>query len=361
MIRSILGLVKTDIEDRNLYLIKFNEFEKISKAAGYETLEKVIQTNPKIDSAYVFGRGKVEEIKELIRKSGAEAFLIYNTLNSIQKINLEDYLVVKVLDRYDLILEIFEQNSGDIISKLQIELARLERMIPYFRKRASIRYFRDRPGPRSLGEYAYHKAVAQLISRKKKIKEKLEKYRLFKNLQIEKRKELGIPIITFCGFYGAGKTTLFNALTKLNKPVKGIPFTTLSSKYSMVNFKSNKLLLVDTIGFAFDIDPLIIKSFEVTLEDIKSANLNLLIIDSSDEEKVIEEKLKANLEILNKLNVNDKKIIPVLNKVDLIDKIDLLNKIKLVEEYFTNEPLYISAQNKYNLDKLIEKIIKNSK
>ncbi len=360
MVKSILGLVRTDIEDKN-YLIKFNDFEKIAKAAGYETLGKVIQINPKINSAYVFGRGKIEEIRKLIKSSNAEAFLVYNTLNNIQKINLEDYLTVKVVDRYDLILEIFEKNSGDSISKLQIELARLERMIPYVKKRAAIRYFRDRPGPRSLGEYAYHKAVAQLVSRKKKIKEKLKKYHLFKTLQIEKRKELGIPMVTLCGFYGAGKTTLFNALTKLNKEVKGIPFTTLSSKYSMVNFKNNKLLLVDTIGFAFDIDPLIIRSFEVTLEDIKNANLNVLIIDSSDEKEVIKEKLRANIEILNRLGVKNEKIIPVLNKVDLIDKNDLIEKIKLLNEYFVNKPIYISAQTNYNLDKLVENIIEIDK
>lgn len=357
MNKAIIGFVKTDFKDKILYRIKLDEFNKIAKALGYEVVDEIIQTNSKIDSSYVFGKGKIEELKFLINEYGVDSLLIYNVLNSMQKINLEDYLSVKVLDRYDLILEIFELNAGDSISKLQIELARIERMIPYVRKRASIMYFRDRPGPRSLGEYAYHKTIAQLTSRKKRIKEKLEKYRLFKKIQREKRKELNIPIVALCGFYGAGKTTLFNALTNLNKEVKGIPFTTLSSKNYMIKREGKSLIIMDTIGFAFDIDPLIIKSFEVTLEDLKEANLNLLVLDASDDEIVFEEKIKTNLNILRELEIEDKKIIPILNKTDLIDKEDLMNKIKITKNYFVNESIHISAYYKYNLDMLIKKIL----
>jgi len=355
--RAIIGFVRTDLKDRIIYRLKLNEFEKIAKGVGYEIIAEVIQTNPNIDSGFVFGKGKIEELKLMVNKYQVDSLIIYNTLNSIQKINLEDYLGLKVLDRYDLILEIFEQNSGDAISKLQIELARLERMIPYVRKRASIIYFRDRPGPRSLGEYAYHKTIAQLLKRKKRIKELLEKYKRIKEIQRAKRKELGTIIIALCGFYGAGKTTLFNVLTNLNKEVKGIPFSTLSSKSFLVKKGEKEFILIDTIGFAFDIDPLLIKSFEVTLEDIKEADYNLLILDASDEELLFEEKLKSNIEILSKLNICREKIVPVLNKTDLIDKDDLMKKINIVEKVMNKSPIYISAYYKYNLDALLQNII----
>jgi len=355
--RGILGFVRTDIKDRFIYRLKLNEFTKIAKGAGYEILDEVVQTSEKIDPSYVFGKGKVEELKILANRLQIDSLIMYNTLNSMQKINLEDYLGLSVLDRYDLILEIFDQNAGDAISKLQIELARLERMIPYVRKRASILYFRDRPGPRSLGEYGYHRTIAQLLKRKKKIREKLEKYRYLKEIQREKRRELGVLVFTLCGFYGAGKTTLFNALTNLKKEIKGIPFTTLSSKSFLIKYSGMELIVIDTIGFAFDIDPILIKSFEVTLEDLRDADYDLLILDASDEEQLFKAKLDTSLEILNKLEINKEKILPVLNKTDLIDKEELISKMNIVEEKINKEPIYISAFYKYNIDKLLNSIL----
>lgn len=355
--KCIVGFVRTDLEDKLIYQIKLREFKKIAKAAGYECLEEVLQTNPKPDPSYLFGKGKIIEIKNLIEEAEADYFLVYNNLSSVQKIRLEDFLKVNVLDRYDIVLEIFEQNAGDRLSKLQIELARLERIIPYIKKRAATIHFRDRPGPRSLGEYAYHKTVAQLISRRKRIREKLEEYKRIKEIQLENRKKLGIPIVTLCGFYGAGKTTIFNSLTNLRKEVKGIPFTTLSSKFYGIKFKDKRFMIADTIGFAFDIDPLIIKSFELTLEDIKSSDLSLLVIDASDDDITFIEKIKSNLEILGELKIENKRILPVLNKIDLIDKVDLINKINIAEDFFENDPIYISAINKYNLEILLEKIL----
>jgi len=357
--RAIFGYLRTDFNDGILYKLKLEEFIKIAKSIGYEKVETIIQNERKPNPSFLFGKGKVEEIKEIIEEFHAEAFIVYNLLNSSQRINLEDYLNVNVLDRYDLILEVFEKNSGDKISKLQIEYARIQRYIPYVKKRIAWEVYRDRPGPKSLGEYAYHKVIAQMLSRRKKIKKEIEYYKEIKEKQIEERKERKLSIVTLCGFYNAGKTSIFNALTNLSKPVSDNPFTTLSSKYYMVKYNMTNFLLVDTIGFAFDIDPLIIGSFELTLKDITSADLILLVIDSKDERNLFEEKIKTNLEILNKLKIEEDRILPVLNKVDLIDKSELNEKIKIIEEYLYNDPLYVSATEKYNLDLLLHTITKN--
>lgn len=344
-----------------LYKLKLDEFIKIAKSIGYENVETIIQNERKPNPSFLFGKGKVEEIKQVIEEVNAEAFIVYNLLSSSQRINLEDYLNVKVLDRYDLILEVFEKNSGDKISKLQIEYARIQRYIPYVKKRIAWEVYRDRPGPKSLGEYAYHKIIAQMLSRRKKIKREIEYYKEIKEKQIEERKERNLPIVTLCGFYNAGKTSLFNAITNLSKPVSDNPFTTLSSKYYMVKHNMSSFLLVDTIGFAFDIDPLIIGSFELTLKDITSADLLLLVIDAKDEMNLLKEKVKTNLEIFNKLKIEEDKILPVLNKVDLIDKNELNEKIKIIEEYLENDPLYVSAIEKYNLTLLLNAITKSLK
>lgn len=361
MTRAIYGYLRTNFDDYTLYKLKLAEFINIGKSLGYEKAEVIIQNNKKPDPSFLFGKGKVEEIKQIIEELNIEAFIIYNLLTSSQRINLEDYLNVKILDRYDLILEVFEKNSGDRLSKLQIEYARIQRYIPYVKKRIAWEVYRDRPGPKSLGEYAYHKIIAQMLARRKKIKKEIEYYKEIKEKQIEERKEKKLPIVTLCGFYNAGKTSLFNALTKLSKPVSEIPFTTLSSKYYKIKHNMNSFLLVDTIGFAFDIDPLIIESFELTLKDIINADLILLIIDAKDEEILFKEKIKTNLEIFNKLKIKEEKIIPVLNKVDLIDKNEINYKIEILEEFFENEPIYVSATEKYNLDLLLDRISQSLK
>lgn len=354
---AIIGYIKNSLELKNID-IKIEEFRNIAKALGYEICDIVSQYETKLNSAYLFGRGKVEEIKKKIAQFNCEAFLVYNSLSTIQKINLENVLKIKVLDYNDLILEIFDKNAGDKVSKLQIELAMLHRLIPYIKKKISRAVFRDRPGPRSLGEYAYHNVLRQLISRRKKIREELSYYKAIKEKDIARRKEVGYKIVALCGFYNAGKTSLFNCLTKLNKPVSDIPFTTLSSKYSIISNKKFSFLLVDTIGFAFDLNPFIIDSFDLTLMDIKNSDLVLLVIDSTDNLIILEEKLKTSLEILEKLDISKDRILPVLNKVDLIDKVDLVERQNVLKKYFRiMEIPYISCVEKYNLQFLIDKII----
>ncbi len=354
---ALIGYIK-GFQDISNIEIKAEEFRNIAKALGYEVCDVISQYATRINSAFLFGRGKVEEIKKKILQSNCDTFLVYNSLSTIQKINLENHLKVKVLDYNDLILEIFDKNAGDRISKLQIELAALQRLIPYIKKKISKSVFRDRPGPRSLGEYAYHNVLRQLISRRKKIREEIDYYKLIKEKEISRRKENGNKVVALCGFYNAGKTSLFNSLTKLNKPVSDVPFTTLSSKYSMVSRGKFGFTVVDTIGFAFDLDPFIIDSFELTLMDMKYSDLALLVIDASDKLNIIEEKLKTSLEILGKLGIKKERILPVLNKVDLIYKSDLVERQKLLENYFNNlEIPYVSSTEKYNLDLLLETIV----
>jgi len=358
VVKALIGYIRTDLNDKYLYKIKLNEFIKILKATEYEYTDLILQYLPKLNPTYAFGKGKVVEIKQKILETNSEVFIVYNLLNTIQKINLEDFLKVKVLDFYDLILEIFEKNAGDKVSKLQIQLARIQREIPYIKRRIALRVLKDRPGPRSLGEYAYHKIISQTISRRKRIINEIEKYKKIKEKQILKRKEMGYAIVTLCGFYSTGKTSLFNLITKLNKLVTGIPFTTLSSKYYLVNYNNTKFMLVDTIGFTFDLDPLLIESFDLTLKDITNANLNLLVFDGYDDELTFREKIKTNIQILSKLNVNNEKIIPVINKIDMIDKKELELKINIINEYFKNEPVYTSALKNYNIDYLLNYITK---
>ncbi len=330
----------------------------MARSIGYEPVEVIIQTMPKENVSFVFGSGKLQELKYKIKDKNVDALILYNITNSIQKLNLEKMLNVKVLDRYDLTLEIFEQNASDKISKLQIELARLLKSMPYEKLKASIRYFRDKPGPKSSGEYAYHRTLGQLKRRINQLEAKIENERIKRNMQLERRQSLKLPIIALSGYYGAGKTTLFNALTNLKKPVLGKPFTTLSSKYYLCRVESERYLLIDTIGFAAGLDPRVIHSFRLTLDDIRSADSVIVVIDISDNPIVLRYRAQTVMSILNELSIDTNKIVIAANKIDLIDQQTVEERIDQLQQIFTSSPIVpISAQHRINLKQLVKTAI----
>lgn len=346
--RALLGFVRTDPHDHMVYKAQLSDLAGIARAAGYEPVDTITQLLGKETVNFVFGRGKVEEMRRRVREVGAEALVVYNTLSSAQKLNLEKALKVKVVDRYELALEVFSLNASDKLSKMQIELARLIKSYPYEKLRASIRFVRDRPGPKSLGEYAYHSVLGQIKRRIKQLEEELEKARQIRLAQLAKRKELGIPVIALAGYYGAGKTSIFNALTKLKRPVLGRPFTTLSSKYFAV-YRETPFMLVDTIGFAMGLDPDVIHAFRLTLDDIRQSDAVILVVDISDEVPIVQLRTKTCLGILKTLGIGRGKVVVAGNKVDLVNG-GLEEKLNVLRHMAAGcDVVLTSAANKQNL------------
>ncbi|MEM2685895.1 MAG: GTPase [Candidatus Bathyarchaeia archaeon] len=356
--KALIGMVKKNPHDHNLYLLKLTEFKSLVEAAGYEVCGTVIQVRPKESVDYVFGKGKVEEIKKLVDKEGADIFAVYNILSSKQKYNLENYLGVSVLDRYEVTLQIFDNASSDELSKLQVELARLIKSYPYEKLKASFKYRvgREHPWKRSSGEYIYHSVVNTLRRRIARVYDELEKRKKIRIEQIFKRRRIGSPIVCIAGYYSSGKTSLFNALTGLNKPVSPKPFTTLSSKYYLTN-NYGEVFLVDTIGFVHDLDPRMLESFELTLNDIKFADIIILVVDCSDPQPIMFFRLSTCLDILKSLEVDSNRIVVALNKVDLLSREEVSNRLKIVSEYVNPIPVtQVSAKEKLNLEKLMSTV-----
>lgn len=356
--KALIGMVKKNPHDHNLYLLKLTEFKSLVEAAGYEICGVAVQVRLKESVDYVFGRGKVEEIKNLVEEKNVDAFTVYNILTSKQKYNLENYLEVKVLDRYDVTLEIFDKASTDELSKLQIELARLTKSYPYEKLKASFKYRvgREHPWKRSSGEYIYHSVVNTLRRRIAKVYDELEKRKKTRIEQIIKRRRIGSPIVCIAGYYSSGKTSLFNALTGLNKPVSPKPFTTLSSKYYLSN-KYGEVFLVDTIGFVHDLDPKMLESFELTLNDIRFSDVIILVVDCSDPQPIMLFRLSTCLDLLKDLEVDFNRMVVALNKIDLLDEEDALNRLNIVSDYVNPIPVVpISAEEKQNLEKLMSTV-----
>lgn len=350
-------MLKTNIHDHRVYRIRLNELRSLVESLGIEVVGEFVQTERSPSARYYIGSGKVKELREFVEENGVDLVIFYNLLSSSQKLNLIRALGREVVDRYEITLEIFERRASDNLSKLQIEAARLNKIVPYLKLQASLKYRNERPFFLSMGEYAYHSQLREITRRQARIKEKIEVLRREKLEQIANRKELGFPIICISGYYNAGKTSLFNALTRECKEVSPLPFTTLSSKYQRRYVEPGlTLLFIDTIGFVMDLDPRLIKSFELNLEDIRNADLVLLLLEITDPILVLKMKLREGVKLLTEMGVQREKIIVVLNKIDLLDcPPEIVSKDLDIERYGLPWTM-ISAEKRINLEGLLQLI-----
>ena len=158
-------------------------------------------------------------------------------------------------------------------------------------------------------------------------------------------------MVTVVGCYNAGKTSLFNALTGAEKEVSDRPFTTLASKWSRIGNPS--LLLADTIGFALDLDPSLISAFQLNLDDMRAADVLLLIVDVSDDLQVLKMKLDSSLAILEAIGVDEQRILVVLNKTDLVDPEYLEQRASVVVTDYGFQTVQVSVETGWNLEVLI--------
>lgn len=353
--KAVTVMVKTEIHDHSNYLIRMEILNELLAALRYNVVYRMIQTRSKPAVDYLLGRGKLEELKDKVRMIKPDVVVFYNTLTSKQRWNLERALNVEVLDRYDVVLRIFNEASRDILSKLQIQLAELSKSFPYIKLQAAIKFKKTRAGFKGGGEYAYHRQINAVHRRMKILKRKIEKIKEMRMLEIEKRKSRGEKIAVLVGHYNAGKTTLFNKLTGLERPAGPLPFTTLSSKYAKVG---DDLLIVDTIGFVVDQDPRLISSFEINLLDILNSDIIVLVIDSSDKWAKFQLKLKEVLRILDSIGVKREKIIPVLNKSDLMSPEELEWRAIELKKAGFDKVMAISAEKEIGLNLLIDEIRK---
>lgn len=335
-----------------------DELRLLVETLGLEVVGEFIQTRARPYARYLIGKGKVIELRNYIKKHDIDLVVFYNILKSNQKLNLIMSLRCDVVDRYEVILEIFDLMAADILSKLQIELARLDKLYPFLKLQASVQYRTERPFFRSMGEYAYHSKLRALTKQISRIRKKIEELKAEKRERIRRRKELGYPTVCTAGYYNAGKTSLFNALTGELKKVSDDPFTTLSSKYQRRYLnESESLLFIDTIGFIIDLDPRLIKSFELNFEDMRSADIVLLLLEIADTFPLLHLKLRSGIRLLEEIGVDRNRIIVVFNKIDLMEKVqtaEIIEKLRMEDLGF--EWVCISAKRRTNLDELLKTI-----
>ncbi|MFX1563392.1 MAG: GTPase, partial [Promethearchaeota archaeon] len=271
--------------------------------------------------------------------------------------NLQREFGCQVIDRYEVVLQVFEQEARDRVSKLQLQLAWLQKSYPSIKLSERERLYREKPtrgngsGP---GEYAYHAQLKQVRKRIAKVAAEIEKMRQENRRRLAKRRKLGMPMICLVGCYNAGKTSLFNKLTGANKEVSDRPFTTLASKWS--SSVNPGLLFVDTIGFALGLDPELISAFQLNLDDMRAADLLLLVVDASDNLTLLQLKLKSSLTILEATGIENKRVIVVFNKADLAGERIEKEIVSFFNENYDLDWIPVSAITGWNLDELIKRI-----
>lgn len=331
-----------------------NELRHLVKTLGIDVKRDFIQSRTRPFSKFQIGTGKVKEIAKYIKNHEINIVVFYNNLRSSQKLNLIKAFKCDVVDRYEVTLEIFDTMASDNLSKLQIESARIRKLAPYYKLEASMRFNNDRPFFRSSGEYGFHSQMRDITGRQSRIKKEIETLVIENRGRIDKRKKLGLPTICISGYYNAGKTSIFNALTGDDKLVSDKPFTTLSSKYQrrFVDHETT-LLFIDTIGFVIDLDPNLIKSFQLNLEDMRQADIVILLLDITDPILTLRIKLAEGVRLLKNLEISHEKIFIVFNKIDLPhEEFDVIKKEISIESY--SLPWYlVSAKDRTNINKML--------
>ena len=299
----------------------------------------------------------MEELAELVRKTEAQKVIFDNPLKSVQSYNLAKATNVEVIDRFQLILEIFTKRATTTEAKLQIQLARLGYELAHAKEKVRLARKEEQPGFMGLGAYevdVYYESVKRQVHT---IRKKLKKIRSKRLLHRERRTELGFSSISLAGYTNAGKSSIFNAFTEEEVPVDAALFTTLSTTTRLVELSKKKFLLTDTVGFIDRLPLTLIEAFHSTLEETIYSDLILLVVDVSEPVDLIEKKLSTCLETIERIGASGIPIITALNKIDLLPETEIQHKLDKLRGKTPN-PTPISALNKTNFNLLEQEMLK---
>jgi GTPase len=328
------------------------EVEELARTAGVEPVGRVVQHRARPAQRTYVGKGKLEELKQQFAESDAESVLVDDELDPVQQRFLEDQLKARVIDRTQLILDIFAQHAVTAEGKLQVELAQLEYNLPRMRGLwQHLERLGGGVGTRGPGESQLEtdrRIARRRISVLKRRLQDLEKRRATRR---KERRRSETPTIALAGYTNVGKSTLLNALTGSEVSVENRLFETLDPTTRGFECEGRRYLLTDTVGFIRRLPHQLVEGFAATLEETLVADMVLHVADASASDEQLDAMVAAVQEVLGEIGAEELPVQLVLNKIDRVDEVGR----RRLANRFPDAP-QVSAVSGEGLDELRELI-----
>ncbi|MFY9794029.1 MAG: GTPase HflX [Candidatus Sulfotelmatobacter sp.] len=326
------------------------ELRTLAGSAGANVVGEILQRRDRPDPATLIGAGKLEEIAGAAASVNADLLLFDHDLTASQQRNIERIVQRRVIDRTQLILDIFARHARTREGQLQVELAQLQYMLPRLAGRGiEMSQLGGGIGTRGPGETQLETDRRKIYRRVRHVEQQIENVRRIRAQQRQRRESAPVALVALVGYTNAGKSTLFNALTRAAVLASPRMFATLDPTIRAVVLPSKrKVLLSDTVGFIRNLPHTLVSAFRATLEEVQRASLILHVSDASSR---LSTEQDAQVEIvLKELEVEKKPRLHVMNKVDLLD-IEVADNL-----HDDTKTVYVSAAEGRGLDRLLARI-----
>src|SRR5919205_2513391 len=315
------------------------ELRELARTALVEPIAEVVQHRPRAERRTYLGKGKLEELKSAYKESGAEVLLVDDELDPSQQRTLEDALQSRVVDRTQLILDIFAQHATSAEGKLQVELAQLEYNLPRMRGMwQHLERLGGGVGTRGPGETQLESDRRVARRRISVLRERLRRLAKQRATRRKSRRRSETPTIALAGYTNVGKSTLLNALTGAGASVDDRLFETLDPTTRGFEHDGRRYLVTDTVGFIRRLPHQLVEGFAATLEETLAADLVLHVVDASADDDEQDRQREAVEDVLHEIGAGELPVELVLNKIDLVDP---LRRRRLANRY--PDALQVSA------------------
>ena len=323
------------------------ELEALLETAGGECVGKVLQSRPTPDPHSFVGQGKAEEIRELVKETGAKLVIFDNDLSPSQIKALEELTCASVLDRSALILDIFAQRAKTREGKLQVELAQYQYYLPRLTVwNETMGRLGGGIGTRGPGETQLETDKRHIRARVARLRQELSEVRQVRGVQRRQRMKNNVPVVALVGYTNAGKSTILNALTGADIPANNRLFDTLDTTTRQLTVSDTcQVLLSDTVGFIAKLPHHLVEAFKATLEELEYADVLIHVIDSSDAER--QDHMAVVERLIEQLAKPGVPVIRCYNKCDLLSEEDQPRETGSV---------CISARTGQGVDELLKRI-----
>ncbi len=343
-------LVSITTAPRKIAKDSLMELSELARTGGIEVIDTIIQQRKKVDTRFLMGRGKLNELAISALQQGATLLIFDQELNPSQIRSITDQIELKVIDRTQLILDIFAQRAQSREGKLQVELAQLKYLRPRLvTKNTAMSRLTGGIGGRGPGETKLEINRRRVRDRIHRLEKALEQVQKQRKQQRRRRSRKDLPIISIIGYTNAGKSTLLNTLTQSQVLAESKLFATLDPSSRRLRFPQDiDVIITDTVGFIKNLPKDLMVAFRATLEELENADLLLHVIDVSSPN--YKEQISAVNRIIDELELNHIPMILALNKIDLLSK----ENVEILTETLKGVP--ISAKNRNSLYPLIHEM-----